>query len=288
MPAIARWSRSSVCSCPPRCSAPFSAAMSNAGSSGSGPSPASSASSASRVYSPTRTWRRVARSETTSSAAVLEWHGRARACRGAWHPGSTNARRPFVIRWTTSVVPSSASKSMRFARRRACRKRLPDEARERRLVRLADREVHEHGRADRERARPADRAPARGPPARAAQASGTQYPGNCDTPRAATCNGARSRRTQIPPDFGAAEHLSAHSRAISGPFVATYVPTRVFSLTRGPTLGTIAHHTTAQMSRGRASRAGIREGRGQRGQRGVWPLHARGQRKGAGVEGCEC
>ena len=145
---------------------------------------------------------------------------------------------------------------------------VADEPGEGRVVGLADGEVDEHGRADRgacdqrvERLR------------ERLQLGQFRHLPEVSRERAARgprdpC-GPPSRRAQFAQYFGAAEHLSAHSRAISALFVATYVPALHFFLDRRPTLGTIAHHTTAQMSRGeRLRERGFAKGEGNEGNVG--------------------
>ena len=64
-------------------------------------------------------------------------------------PGSTNAMRPFVIRCTTSVVPVIGLEEHPLRAPARVHEAVSDEARKGRIVRLPDREVHEHGRGDR-------------------------------------------------------------------------------------------------------------------------------------------
>ena len=199
----------------------------SASSSGSGPRPASSASSASCVYRPTRTWRRVARSETTSSepssngdaqhgvpgrfapgldereAAVRHQVDHERACRRRPRRAcASRAAARAVKRWPTSpakggswVLPTAKCTNTGALIGRACDQRI-ERLRERlqlgqlRHLREVSRELPHGVRA--------------------------------------TCNEGSAEGAKICQIFGAAEHLSAHSRAIFGLFVATYVPTRFF------------------------------------------------------------
>ena len=144
---------------------------------------------------------------------------------------------------------------------------MPDQARERRVMRLADREVHKHGRADRgagdqgiERLRERLQL---GQLRHLAAVSG-------ELPHAvrATCNGG----PLLGPIFAQLSVLRNTFRRIPERFLACLWPLMfllAFFLDQGSTLGTIAHHTTAQMSRGgRLRERGFAEGEGNEGNVG--------------------
>ena len=161
-----------------------------------GRGPASSASSASCVYRPTRTWRRVARSETTSSEPSSNGTLSTGRCRGASRPARrTRAAVRHEVHDERRPVVGLEEHPLRTPARRA---RSGVRRGPRRADRGSSRPRSARTRARRSgRERRVDRAPARAPPTRAAPASGGQYRGNCRTLVGPTCNGAPSRRAQI-------------------------------------------------------------------------------------------